>query len=84
MATGLFVGVGYGALAEGVSRSEQILYQLISVGASWGWSFVATGVILVAINATMGLRLRDSDEEAGLDVSQHDEDCLRFRRLLVS
>ena len=78
MATGLFVGVGYGALAEGVSRSEQILYQLISVGASWGWSFVATGVILVAINATMGLRLRDSDEEAGLDVSQHDEIAYDF------
>ena len=78
MATGLFVGVGYGALAEGVSRSEQILYQLISVGAAWGWSFVATGVILVAINATMGLRLRDSDEEAGLDVSQHDEAAYDF------
>ena len=73
IATGLFVGVGYGALAEGVSRGEQILYQLISIGASWGWAFVATGVILLAIKWTMGLRLRDTDEEAGLDASQHDE-----------
>ena len=73
IATGLFVGIGYGALAEGVSRSEQILYQLIGVGAAWGWSFVATGAILLAIKATMGLRLRDSEEEIGLDASQHDE-----------
>jgi Amt family ammonium transporter len=73
MATGLFVGVGYGALAEGVTRGEQILYQLISIGAAWGWSFVATGVILLAIKYTMGLRLHDRDEEIGLDASQHDE-----------
>ena len=78
IATGLFVGVGYGALAEGVSRGEQILYQLISVGAAWGWSLIATGAILLAIKATIGLRLRDSDEEVGLDVSQHDEIAYSF------
>ena len=78
IATGLFVGVGYGALAVGVSRSEQILYQLISVGAAWGWSLIATGAILLAIKATIGLRLRDSDEEVGLDVSQHDEIAYSF------
>ena len=78
MATGLFVGVGYGALAEGVSRGEQILYQLISVGAAWGWSLIATGVILLAIKYTMGLRLPDRDEEVGLDVSQHDEIAYTF------
>ncbi len=78
IATGLFVGVGYGALAEGVSRGEQILYQLISVGAAWGWSFIATGVILLAIKYTMGLRLPDRDEEVGLDVSQHDEIAYTF------
>ena len=78
IATGLFVGVGYAALAEGVSRGEQILYQLISVGAAWGWSLIATGAILLAIKATIGLRLRDSDEEVGLDVSQHDEVAYSF------
>ena len=78
IATGLFVGVGYAALAEGVSRGEQILYQLISVGAAWGWSLIATGAILLAIKATIGLRLRDSDEEVGLDVSQHDEIAYSF------
>jgi Amt family ammonium transporter len=78
IATGLFVGVGYGALAEGVTRGEQILYQLISVGAAWGWSFAATGLILLVINITMGLRVRDADEELGLDLSQHDEAAYTF------
>ena len=78
VATGLFVGVGYGALAEGVTRGEQILYQLVSIGAAWGWSFVATGVILLAIKYTMGLRVPDRDEELGLDVSQHDEIAYTF------
>ena len=72
------MGVGFGALAEGVTRSEQILYQLIGVGAAWGWSFIATGVILLAIKYTMGLRLHDRDEEVGLDVSQHDEVAYTF------
>ena len=78
IATGLFVGIGYGALADGVSRFEQILYQLISIGAAWGWSLVATAVILLAIKYTMGLRLPDRDEELGLDLSQHDETAYTF------
>jgi Amt family ammonium transporter len=72
LATGLFVGVGFGAL-DGVSRGEQILYQLVGIGASWGWSFVVTSIILLAIKYTVGLRVPDQDEEAGLDLSQHGE-----------
>ena len=78
VATGLFVGVGYEALAEGVTRGEQVLYQLVSIGAAWGWSFVATGAILLAIKYTMGLRVGSHDEEVGLDVSQHDEVAYTF------
>ena len=64
LATGLFVGVGFGALADGVSRGEQVMYQLIGIGASWIWAFVMTAVILLAIKYTIGLRV--SEEEAGL------------------
>ena len=39
---------------------------------------MATGVILLAIKYTMGLRLHDRDEELGLDVSQHDEVAYTF------
>ena len=73
LATGLFVGIGFGALADGVSRGEQILLQLIGIGASWGWSFVMTAVILLAIKYTIGLRVTEEEEALGLDASQHGE-----------
>ena len=73
LATGLFVGIGFGALADGVSRGEQVLLQLIGIGASWGWSFVMTAVILVAIKYTIGLRVSEEEEALGLDATQHGE-----------
>ena len=73
LATGLFVGIGFGALADGVSRGEQILLQLIGIGASWGWSFVMTAVILVVIKYTIGLRVSEEEEALGLDATQHGE-----------
>ena len=75
LATGLFVGIGFGTLADfsGVGRGEQILYQLIGIAASWGWSFVMTAVILVALKYTIGLRVSEEEEALGLDASQHGE-----------
>jgi Amt family ammonium transporter len=71
LATGIFVGVGFSALDGG--RGEQILVQLISIGATWGWSFIVTSVILLAIKFTLGLRVTETEEEAGLDLAQHGE-----------
>ncbi len=73
LATGLFVGVGYAALGDGVSRGEQILYQLIGIGASFGWSFVVTGIIMLAIKYTIGLSADEEGEAMGLDRSEHGE-----------
>ena len=78
LATGLFVGVGFAGLAEGVSRGEQILYQLIAIGATWAWSFLVTALILIAIKFTIGLRASDDAEEAGLDISEHGEPAYRL------
>ena len=78
LATGLFVGVGYGALADGVGRMEQVLIQLVGIGVTWVWAFGVTAIILFAIKATIGLRVSDAEEETGLDVSQHDEPAYRF------
>ena len=75
LATGLFVGIGFGGLAEGVSRGEQVLYQLAGIGATWGWALVTTAVILIAIKYTIGIRADESQEEQGLDLSQHGEDA---------
>ena len=73
LATGLFVGVGFGALEVG--RGEQVLNQLIAIVATLVWSFVATSVILLAIKYTIGLRAEESDEQAGLDQSIHGEEA---------
>jgi Amt family ammonium transporter len=73
LATGLFVGVGYAALGDGVSRGEQILDQLIGIGASFGWSFVVTGAIMLAIDKTIGLATDEQGEGMGLDLSEHGE-----------
>ena len=73
LATGLFVGIGFASLADGVSRGEQVLYQLIGIGATWGWAFVTTAIILLAIKYTIGLRVSEADEEIGLDQSEHGE-----------
>ncbi len=75
LATGLFVGIGFGGLAEGVTRGEQILFQLAGIGATWGWALVTTAVILVAIKYTLGIRADESQEEEGLDLSQHGEEA---------
>ncbi len=73
LATGLFVGMGFSGLAEGVSRGEQVLYQFVSIVATWAWAFVTTAVILLAIKFTIGLRVPPEEEEAGLDLTQHGE-----------
>lgn len=75
LATGLFVGIGFGTLAEfsGVGRGEQVLYQLAGIGATWGWSFVMTAASMLAIRYTIGVRVWEEDEVVGLDTSQHAE-----------
>jgi len=73
LATGLFVGVGYAALGDGVSRGEQIVDQLVAIGASFGWSFVVTGVILLVIDKTIGLAADEQGEGMGLDLTEHGE-----------
>ena len=78
LATGLFVGVGFGALADGVTRIEQIGFQIVGIAATWGWSFVVTSLILLALKYTIGLRVRDEDEQTGLDIAAHGEPAYVF------
>ncbi len=77
LATGIFVGVQF-APAGGqtgllLGNVNQFVNQIIAVAASWAWSFVVTSIILLVLKATMGLRVKEQEEEAGLDVSQHAE-----------
>ncbi len=73
LATGLFVGIGFGALDADVSRIEQVLYQVIGIAAAFAWSFVVSSIILLALKYTIGLRVSDDEEEIGVDLTQHGE-----------
>ena len=71
LATGLFVGIGYGALDVG--RGEQILNQIIGIAASGAWAFLVTGAIMIALKYTIGIKVDETGENEGLDISEHGE-----------
>ncbi|MGB2693573.1 MAG: ammonium transporter [Dehalococcoidia bacterium] len=77
LATGLFAAAAVSGIAglDGLthSRPEQVVDQLVAIGSVWGYSFVVTAIILKVLDVTMGLRVSEDDEVAGLDVSQHGE-----------
>ena len=81
LAAGLFVGIGFMGISDlvlpGVDRGGQIVRQIGAIGAAWGWAFGMTAVILFALKATIGLRVREKEEEQGLDHSQHGEVAYR-------
>lgn len=80
LATGLFVGVGFGGIAAftDASRGEQILNQVISIVATWAWAFVMTAIIFWVIKITMGLKVSDNSEAVGLDITEHGETAYRL------
>ena len=80
LATGLFVGIGFGGIEvfTGVSRLEQVGIQILSILATWGWAFVATAAILWALKMTIGIRVPREVETAGLDASEHGERAYRL------
>ncbi len=81
LAAGLFIGVGFMTLGEltDLSRGRQVLMQLMAIGVSFGWAFITTLAILVALKYTIGLRVDERQEEEGLDLSQHGEEAYDTR-----
>jgi Amt family ammonium transporter len=77
IATGLFAT----AVVSGVDTFEGVLEgnagqmgdQLAALGIVAAYSFVMTSIILKVLDVTLGLRVKDDEEVAGLDVSQHGE-----------
>lgn len=83
------VGGTWGALATGLFASKainpdgpnglffgnpsQLGVQAIAVLASMVLAFVGTAILLKIVDALMGLRVSDEEEQTGLDLSQHDE-----------
>jgi Amt family ammonium transporter len=73
--TGVFALTAVNSVGRGLidGNPGQIGTQLVAVGATWIYSGVATFIILKVVDHFVGLRVDESEEEAGLDSSQHGE-----------
>ena len=68
---GLFNGGGW----------NQLAIQAIGVAAYGAWAVVTSLIVLTILKKTIGLRVSEEDEKAGLDISEHDEEA--FNRELL-
>jgi ammonium transporter, Amt family len=76
LATGLFASSAINAAgADGLFFGNVALLgpQILAVLATWIYAAVGTWIILKLLDASMGLRVSDEDEQMGLDLSQHNE-----------
>jgi len=73
--TGVFASASLGGvgLADGVTIGDQVIVQLIGVGATILWCASVSFVILKIIRAVLGLRVDADEETQGLDVVLHEE-----------
>ena len=74
LALGLFANAAINGV-DGLffGNANQLLAQAFGIGVVCVYSVVVTFVILKVLDWTMGLRVNEKDEEAGLDISQHGE-----------
>ncbi len=72
--TGVFAVAAVGGVSGLIENNgDQVLKQLVAVAAVWIYSGIATFVILKVVDRFVGLRVEESEEEVGLDSSQHGE-----------
>jgi len=75
IAVGLFSSIeSEGVVKKGLfygGGTDQLVSQLIGVGAIAAFVLVATGVLFGVIKATVGLRVDETEELEGLDVREH-------------
>jgi Amt family ammonium transporter len=76
LAVGIFASVAVnsaGANGLILGSGAQLARQLLGVVVVWGFAFGVTWVVGKVIDATVGLRVRATEETVGLDISQHGE-----------
>ncbi|MCE9501031.1 MAG: ammonium transporter [Leptospira sp.] len=69
----ILTGVFAISLAQGVTRGGQIQVQLISVAATGIYSFVVSYILAFLIEKSIGFRIEEEKEIAGLDTEIHGE-----------
>ena len=76
LATGIFASLAVNSAgADGLlaGNGVQLLNQLLGVAAVGAYAFVATWILGKLVDITVGLRVGQSEETVGLDLSQHGE-----------
>lgn len=76
LACGIFgtdanVAYAYGKTNTAISSGEQFLVQLIGGISIMAWTLIMATILFVGINLTIGMRVDEATEKAGLDVSEH-------------
>ncbi|HVF52292.1 MAG TPA: ammonium transporter [Actinomycetota bacterium] len=75
--TGVFADVAFNSAgADGLLAGGGLALlgkQAIAIGVTLAFSFIASFVLLKLIDATIGLRVTEEEEIAGLDITQHSE-----------
>ena len=71
--TGIFADASWGGAGLERSIGSQLGIQAIGIVATAAYSAIGSLIILKVINATVGLRVTQEEETAGLDLSLHDE-----------
>jgi Amt family ammonium transporter len=73
-ATGIFAVAAVGGVGGTIDGEVgQIGKQLVGIGATMGYSFAVTFVILKVLDLAIGLRVSEEEEVIGVDISQHGE-----------
>lgn len=78
LAVGLFATAGaaevWGAPSHGLfmgGNIEALGVQLAGIGAVFAWTVLTAGILFFVIKHTIGLRVSEAEELAGLDVQEH-------------
>jgi Amt family ammonium transporter len=74
--TGVFAAKGLGGAGFGEGNESiagQVGAQFVGVAATIVYTFAVSFVILKVLDAVMGLRVNEEQEEEGLDIALHDE-----------
>jgi len=78
--TGVFAVKVFDVGADGLLAGNPalLLAQFKGVGATWVYAGVVSAILLFIVDKTLGLRVKSTDEDAGLDLSQHGEEGYAF------
>ncbi len=70
IATGIFIQDNF-LLELGMTRSNQIMIQILGVTAAFVWSFGVSFILMTIINKFYPMRVSPSHEEIGLNIAEH-------------